>query len=165
MRGCERLNANKIGALGVDIGGVIIERQGDGDTSFFSENFLATPPVKCAFDTIRLLREKMFGDQIFLVSKCGVRIQEKTREWLQRYNFFEATGVPFDNVHFCLTRPEKAPICEKLRVSAFIDDREDVLSHLISVEQRILFRTKATHRHSYVQLATWPDIARFLLSR
>ena len=49
-------NKGKGVRIGIDIGGVIIKKaQGgdEGDTSFFSENFLNTPPEGGAFDVIK----------------------------------------------------------------------------------------------------------------
>ena len=66
-------------ALGVDIGGVIIARATGGtDTAFLGGNYLQTLAVPGAFDVLQQLWEKRFGDWIFLVSKCGQRVQSKT---------------------------------------------------------------------------------------
>src|SRR5215207_3332016 len=65
--------------LGVDIGGVIIERgEGSADTSFFSRHYLSTPMVPDAFDALRVLNAERFPGRVFLVSKCGARIQART---------------------------------------------------------------------------------------
>lgn len=47
--------------------------------------------------------------------------------------------MPLERVHFCERREDKAPIARRLRLSAFIDDRLDVLAHLESVAVRVLF--------------------------
>lgn len=52
----------------------------------------------------------------------------------------EKTGlfefIPSDHLYFCILRSEKAPICEKLGVTHFVDDRTEVLSHMKSVPFR-----------------------------
>jgi hypothetical protein len=117
--------------LGVDIGRVIIAPgdDGDEDTSFLHgslEDALRTPPMEGAFDAIRRLVET-FGDRVWLVSKCGPRIQDRTRHWLEHHGFHEKTGLSRDRVVFCLQRRQKADHCAQLGIEAFIDDRLDVL--------------------------------------
>lgn len=124
---------------------------------------MKTPPVDGAFEQLRRLSAKKFGEHIHLVSKCGVKTEEKTKEWLAAHRFFEETGVPPTHLHFCRTRPEKAPICERLGVTAFIDDREDVLDCLKTVETRILFRTQTSRKADFTSLPSWAAAAEFLL--
>lgn len=125
--------------LGIDIGGVIIDRVADGsDTSFFGGRYLETPAVPDAFAVIAALRPGF--EAVHLVSKCGKNTERKTCEWLAHTRFHEITGVPAENVHFCRERHEKAPICESLGITHFVDDRLEVLSFLTSVERRFLFR-------------------------
>ena len=50
--------------------------------------------------------------------------------WTQSVDFFARTGVPAANVRFCLTREEKAPICEELALTHFIDDRVHIMQIL-----------------------------------
>jgi len=129
--------------LGVDIGGVLIDRVADGtDTSFFSQRFLETPAVEHSIDTLALLRAR-FGGAIHLVSKCEPSVQQKTLLWLAHHGFAERTGIPAERVHFCRTREEKAPICKRLAVTHFVDDRYDVLSYLKTVSRLYLFRPRA----------------------
>lgn len=61
--------------LGVDIGGVIIDRINNGtDTSFFTENYLQTTAVPGVFDALQQLMNRKFGENIYLVSKCGKEV-------------------------------------------------------------------------------------------
>jgi hypothetical protein len=154
--------------MGVDIGGVIIDRVNDGtDTSFFSDNYLETSAVPTVFDAIRLLVEKRFGENMFLVSKCGARTEERTRNWLEHRNFFTFTGMKREHLRFCRERHEKAPICTELGITHFVDDRLEVLSYLTSVRTRYLFRPnpKEVKRFASVlgevkQVNNWQEILR-----
>jgi hypothetical protein len=130
--------------LGVDIGGVIIDRINDGtDTSFFSDNYLNTTAVPGAFDALRQLgASPRFGDKIFLVSKCGKRVQDKTLHWLNYHRFYDLTGIWSHNIHFCRKRREKAGVCERLGITIFIDDRLEVLSKLVTVDKLYLFQPR-----------------------
>lgn len=137
--------------LGIDIGGVIITpARKAGDTSFFSSDYLATPPMAEAFETIAALARTRFGAHVHLVSKCGPGVEAKTRAWLVHHRFHDITGVPEERLHFCRARPDKAPICKRLGVTHFIDDSLEVLGYLTTVPHRFLFQPeeKEMARHS-----------------
>lgn len=156
----------KIEILGVDIGGVIIDRVNDGtDTSFFSGNYLQTTAVPGVFEALHQLVEKRFGDRVFLVSKCGRKVQERTLHWLDCHHFYDLTGVRRDRVHFCRERHEKAGICEKLGITHFVDDRLEVLGNLAMVENLYLFQPRpnevrkfAHHLKRVKQVNSWQEI-------
>ena len=67
--------------IGIDIGGVIIDRINDNtDTSFFGDNYLRTTLVPGALETIRRLlvfENDDFLRTAHLISKCGQRVEEK----------------------------------------------------------------------------------------
>lgn len=126
--------------LGIDIGGVIIDRINDNtDTSFFGDNYLNTTAVPNAFTVINEL-EKRYNNNIVIVSKCGRRTEEKTRAWLDHHQFFEKTGVRNDALYFCRERHHKHGICKELGVTGFVDDRLEVLGYLQTVTTKYLFQ-------------------------
>jgi hypothetical protein len=126
--------------LGVDIGGVIIANQDvNADTSFMSKNYLSTPALADAFIELKKLNEGRFRDRVYLVSKCGPSVQSKTRKWLKHNHFYETTGIPEDKVHFCLERREKAEISLSLGLTAFVDDRLEILGYLKHMRDLFLF--------------------------
>ena len=92
--------------------------------------------------TIGTLARGRFRDAVYVVSKCGEATEARSREWLSHNNFFERTGVPPSNVYFCRERAEKAPICTRLGVTHFVDDRLEVLSYLDDVPHRYLFKPR-----------------------
>lgn len=151
--------------LGLDIGRVLISPDAPGgraDTSFIGGSLadaLATPPYDGMFDAVPALVE-MFGGRVWLVSKAGPRVQEKTRHWLRHHAFFEHTGIPAQNLRFCLERPQKALHCRELGLTHFVDDRADVLEHLDgAVPHRFLFgpQKKAVALPGIVPIAGWPQ--------
>src|SRR5688572_5433456 len=108
--------------LGIDIGKVIIngpahpEQAGSldasrprpaqlapgGDTAFFTGDeatMLATPEVPGAVETIARL-VTLFDGNVWIVSKCGPRVQERTERWLVAHDFFARTGVDPAHVRF-----------------------------------------------------------------
>jgi hypothetical protein len=155
-------------ALGIDIGGVLIRPALDsGDTSFFSSGYLETPMVDGAFDAVARLNREAFPGCVHLVSKAKSGTARKTIEWLAHHRFHETTGVPLERVHFCEQREEKAIIAKRLALTAFIDDRLDVLQHLAAVKTRILFAASPAFVHAQpppdgVQLAVgWAEALAF----
>lgn len=145
--------------LGVDIGRVII--LGDGpDTSFIGgsdEDALRTPPVPGALEQLAELTAQLEG-RVWLVSKCGPRVQQRTRAWLGHHRFFERTGIRRDHLHFCRDRREKAPICAKLGIGLFVDDRVDVLVAMEGVVPgRFLFGASRSPVPGLVPVATWAE--------
>ena len=92
----------------------------------------------------------LFRGQVYLISKCGGRMQVKTRHWLSHQKFHEFTAIPSDHVFFVEERKGKAPICELLGVTHMVDDKLEVHDYLKSVPHRYLFcpnkRDRATHQ-------------------
>jgi hypothetical protein len=117
--------------IGIDIGRVIMApiKGGKADTAFLSgtlERAMKTPPSPGAFEGVRTLTAA-FGGRAWLISKAGPNVQQKTKVWLQHWGFYDATGLPPEQVLFCLQRPQKAEHCRQLKITHFIDDRLDVL--------------------------------------
>lgn len=135
-----REEPQRLPVLGIDVGGVLVDRAAEGsDTSFFGNDPMSTPMVPDAFSGVAALAP-LFDWRVHVVSKAGPKISTLTRTWLARRNFFVRTGVSPANLHFVRKRHEKAPLCRQLGVTHFVDDRLDVLEHLDGVvEHRILF--------------------------
>lgn len=126
--------------LGVDIGGVLVDRVAEGtDTSFFGQDPMSTPAVIGAVESLTELAARVFDYRIHLVSKAGPRVEAVTRAWLQHTGFFSATRLGEHQLHFVRERRDKAAICTRLGVTHFVDDRMSVLNHLASVPHRYLF--------------------------
>ncbi|GIF00030.1 hypothetical protein [Paractinoplanes rishiriensis] len=149
--------------LGVDIGRVIIGGggPGGGDTQFFSGDtarMLATPAVPGAFAALARLVPRF--EQVWLVSKCGERVQRHTRQWLDHHDFAGRTGIPRDNIRFCLRRPDKALHCADLGITHFIDDKLDVHQALRDVvPHRYLFGPQRSRPPAWVQhTETWAAV-------
>jgi hypothetical protein len=159
--------------LGIDIGRVIIgaaNPSGDADTSFLSssdEDALETPPCEGAFESIAELCDA-FGANVWLVSKCGPRIQNLTRRWLERQRFHELTGVPVGHVRFCARRPEKRDHCAAIRATHFVDDRLDVLRHLAGLVPHLYWfghQTTESERPPWAQRARdWHEAEKSILA-
>jgi len=148
--------------LGIDIGRVIIgaaDSSGSADTSFISgsdETALSTPPSTGAFEAIAELTQA-FSGRVWLVSKCGPRIQQLTKRWLVSSSFYARTGVRSDRVRFCRRRPEKREHCLAIGATHFIDDRLDVLEHLVGLVPRLYW---FGHQSGSARAPVWAQPAR-----
>lgn len=155
--------------LGIDIGRVIINgpaHPGGGDTAFFQGDeatMLATPEMDGAADAIARLTA-LFGGRVWLVSKCGARVQGRTLRWLDGHDFYRRTAIAPDHVRFCRTRPEKRDICLDLGLTHFVDDHPEVHAAIRgAVEHQYFFGPQAGDVPGYGRHApTWPEARRLI---
>ncbi len=159
--------------LGIDVGGVLVRSVADNvDTSFFGARPMETPTVEGCIDAVAHLTTGYFAHQVHIVSKAGPKISELTREWLGHTGFFAATQISQGNLHFVRKRIDKAPICKRLGVTHFIDDRPDVLAHLTTVTYRFLFRggrgdefVVVPEDPSLIIVDSWHDVLQWFTGR
>ncbi|MEU5938059.1 hypothetical protein ABZ807_02545 [Micromonospora sp. NPDC047548] len=157
--------------LGVDVGGVIIERSdGDEDTSFFGDNYLRTPPLDWVFEA--LAEVVPLFDEVYVVSKCAEPTERRTRDWLAHHDFHARTGIGPHRLRFCRTRPEKGPIAARLGLTHFVDDRLEVLGYLDTVPHRYLLRPRAdevaayrAHLAGVQRVESWPELVALISAR
>ena len=153
--------------LGVDIGNVISRLDTDTPGNF-------NAPMVEINDAIRViawLSRMRFAHQVHLVSKCGDRMQQRSREFLAQCDFFARTHVLPQNLHFCYKRHEKAPICQRLGVTHFIDDRAEVLGHLVGIVPHLyLFNPQEKEMRHFSQscdkaiiVLSWLELEELLL--
>lgn len=129
-------------ALGVDIGNVIINnRLNDPEINKVDELVYSQfSPSEGVFEALKVLSE-YFDGEVYLISKCTEWAQEQILLWLKSHDLYNKTGVKEGNVHFVRQRHEKDNVCRKLGITHFIDDRLEVLSHMIeSTPNLILFQ-------------------------
>lgn len=131
--------------LGVDIGRVLIDgasHPDGGDTAFFRGDeacMVATPEMAGAFDAIARLAD-LFDGRVWLVSKCGPRVQARTERWLRAHRFFERTSIDPTHLRFCRARSDKRIHCVELGLTHFVDDRPDVHEAIRDVvDHQVLF--------------------------
>lgn len=123
--------------IGIDIGNVIIGGGGD-DTQFFGDDFLGTPEVDGAVASIRRLAEA--GNEIFLISKCGPKVQAKTMQYFRFYEVLQRAGIK-EFPYFVESRKDKWPVARALKLDLFIDDREDIIVSMHRLQYAILFKS------------------------
>ncbi len=155
--------------LGVDVGGVITDRiKNDGtDTSFMSDNYLKTTAVLDAFESLKKLNSKdaYFHRLVRIVSKALPKTEQKTRDWFNHHGFYDITGISPEHVYFCRERKDKAIICERLKITHFVDDNIEVMDHLRNVPNKYLFcfqgdesELKKYSDLSFVHVGSWKEV-------
>jgi hypothetical protein len=137
------------------------------------EDHLATPGEPHCFESIKKLVETLGSENVFIVSKCGKGFRDKTLSWLENKGFYKFTGnchhylcncegFKSQNLFFCEERAQKRPICEDLKITHFIDDRIDVLKHLINLPlMRVCFVYKPVELEKQGNLTYfWPSVSK-----
>jgi hypothetical protein len=151
--------------LGVDIGRVVIDgpsHPAGGDTAFFGRSLevaLATPPMADLFVVLPRLVER-FDGRVWLISKCGDRIRDRSLAWLEHHRFWERTGIDPTHARFCRERPQKADHCRELGITHMVDDKLDVHAALRGlVEHRYLFGPQRRPAPAWVDACPdWPAV-------
>jgi hypothetical protein len=148
--------------LGIDIGRVIINgpaHPDGGDTAFFEGDeatMLATPEMDGAVPAIARL-VTLFAGQVWLISKCGPRVQARTLRWLQGHDFCRRTGLPPEHIRFCRARPDKRLHCQQLALTHFVDDHPEVHAAIRgTVDHQYFFGPQAHPVPDYgIHVPTW----------
>jgi len=153
------MKKNSSEALGIDL----------GDTIFTTQNGIKFP-FRGAYGIIKKLVEQRFKERSYIVSRVNPEQKVRALTILKEESFHELTGLPAKNVEFCELRHEKAPICERLGITHFIDDRPEVMSHMQTVPHRFLFRPIAEDVELFkdklegvIIVQSWAEIERLLL--
>lgn len=119
-------------ALGVDIGGVIINHRlsDPNDKTLHEERYSTIPACEGVFDALNKLND-YFKGEVYLISKCSEWAEKKILEWLKDNDFYSKTGINPEHIAFVRERHEKDAVCQRLGITHFIDDRLEVLSHMV----------------------------------
>ena len=67
---------------------------------------------------------------VWIVSKDGERMQERTLGWMASVNFHSRTGIDLGHVRFCREREQKREICCELGITHCVDDLVHVMQIL-----------------------------------
>ena len=156
--------------LGVDLGNVIIDHVGFGTTPEFfrTGDYNIISPVPGVFNALRQLHERCFGSNMFVAYNATNIADQKIVSWLESRDFFNKTGIPKHKVRRTRNGRNKWSICKFYRATHFVDDRLEVLSHLVGkVESLYLFRPQAQEVEQYrdflpyvIRVETWQEILR-----
>lgn len=159
--------------LGVDLGNVIIDHLGFGTTSVFfqSGDYNIIPPVPGVFDALFRLNQDRFRNGIFVVYNASDIADQKIVSWLKAHDFSNRTGISPNHVRRTQNGRDKSSVCELYQATHFVDDRLEVLSHLVGkVRDLYLFRPQQKEIDQYQdflpyvqKISSWDEITRLLL--
>ena len=154
--------------LGVDIGGVVIQRREVGERG----GNVRDRAMPGAFEVLAALASHFAA--IYLVSKAGPVGEARTRAWLQAVGFARLTGIDASRWRFVRERAHKAAVAAELGLTHFVDDRLEVLGALDPAIRRFLFRSSERGyerdaplelvRRQVVVVRSWPELRDKLLS-
>lgn len=157
--------------LGVDVGGVIIDRDISLRQSWLfchSSHYLKIPAVPHALRALAQINQ-IFNGRVVVISKCNNKTKDRTIEWLNNHNFTASTGIA--TMVFVPTLNGKAKACLKYGITHFIDNRIAFLQLLhIASKNRLLLSTRGRSwgklrrpNGSAIKIFTnWPDIVAHL---
>src|SRR5690606_31215811 len=105
------------------------------------------------------------SENVFIVSKVGKGWEADTKNWIDTH-ILRKTDFREQHVFFCAQRSEKAPICQDLELTYFVDNRMDVLLHLPFIPHLYLFQPSPSEVESITAnrpkveytADTWPDL-------
>jgi len=95
--------------------------------------------VPNAFFGLKRLTEIRGADQVWIVSRAEGIERVVNRRLFIAHRFEEITGLSIDHIHFVDKREEKAHVCKRLGIQGHIDDRGEVLSHLVGVVPNLIW--------------------------
>lgn len=87
------------------------------------------------FNVIKMLIQKYDSDNLFIVSKAGQEMQQKIKQWLDKYKFYDITGFDINNIYFVKEYTDKKEIIKKLKINVFIDDHHKVIQSIVDLDQ------------------------------
>lgn len=161
-------------SLGVDLGNVIIDHVGFGTTPEFfrSGDYNVIPPVQGVLEALRCLNRERFYGNVFVVYNASDVADQKIVSWLKSHDFFEQTGISPERVRRTQNGRNKSSLCELYQATHFIDDRLEVLSHLVGkVRSLYLLRPQQKEVEQYQdfivhvkQVQSWDDIVQSLIT-
>lgn len=125
-------------------------------------------PMPDSFRVIKDLVEKV--QSVYIVSRVSDEQSMRAYKWFQKFEFFEKTGLTPNKVFFCYERWDKGPICNRLNVTHFIDDRPEVMRYItIPLSRKLLMnpveKDVIEQGQQYCNIVkSWLDVEQFFLT-
>ncbi|HLG28174.1 MAG TPA: hypothetical protein VI423_10350 [Paenisporosarcina sp.] len=130
------MKLHEIKSWGVDVGNVLIRnasnRAIEQKQLTFKEVVNKLFLVPDALLGLRMLVQKVGPENVWIVSKATREQSAVTRLALERFRFYQTTGLRKDQVLFCPERKDKRPIIKALELEGHVDDRGEVIESIQS---------------------------------
>lgn len=95
--------------------------------------------VSGALEGLKTLIERRGAEHVWIVS-CAKELERfVNRRLIAVHKIREVTGLREDHIFFVDKREGKAGICRNLGIEAHIDDRGEVLSHLVNIVPNLIW--------------------------
>ncbi|WP_157623108.1 hypothetical protein [Terrabacter sp. Root181] len=122
------------------MGRVIALDDTDSGISMLTESWRSTSYSPSCLEALYRLNSGMpFENEVFIVSKCGPKVEARTRSWFHNTQFWTRTRIGPDHLFVVRERGDKAAVAERLSLTHFVDDRVGVLLAMSSVPYRYVF--------------------------
>ena len=125
-------------AIAFDLNGMVVENITIRSFVLPGDRFFKIRFLPGAVDTLAALKRAY--PKLYIVTRCVPWLRPISRLHLRCRRFYKRTGIQYRDVIYCSGRGSKAPICERLGITRFFDDRLEVLASLTSVPHRYLFQ-------------------------
>lgn len=128
--------------LGIDLGNVIIDHLGFGTTTEYvlHGDYNSIPPVQGVMEALSVLNHS-FNGNVFVVYNATDVVDHKILAWMEFHDVFGKTGIARNKIHRTEHGRDKSSVCLRYKATHFIDDRLEVLGHLIGIVPHLfLFR-------------------------
>lgn len=162
--------------LGLDFGNTIVDVSGCVQLAgkrfrdFNFEELRNAHPYPDAYDSVRKLSENWFSE-VHIVSKCDQESEGNITLWLHIHHFLDGGLIPTNGIHFCREREDKAPICKRLGITHFVDDRVQVLKPMETVPYRYRLGNRNDEPEGFqeipkgiVHVQNWTELKEEILS-
>eukprot|EP00698_Gefionella_okellyi_P003962 TRINITY_DN13673_c0_g1_i1.p1 TRINITY_DN13673_c0_g1~~TRINITY_DN13673_c0_g1_i1.p1 ORF type:complete len:311 (+),score=39.54 TRINITY_DN13673_c0_g1_i1:112-1044(+) len=149
--------------IGVDIGGVIIEKgpPSDDHDNFHEDVVIGSNTTYVPGAAAALQQLISIGHEVHLISFADRAREAEMRPALAR-GFLNDAGIDQGHLHFTRSCEDKLPVCEAYQVDVMIDDTFNVLSALAGqVPHCIWFRGKFDNP-PLRSCPTWPAVLQYI---
>jgi hypothetical protein len=139
-------------SLGLDFGNVIINHVEFGTTDEYVDNgdYTKIPPVPGMIEAIATLGQGRFKGNMFVLYNASNVADSKILAWLEFHDFYARTGILPEHVRRSNRGRDKLEMCRNFKAEYFVDDRLEVLGHLVyKVTNLYLFRPQAEEMSKY----------------
>jgi len=99
--------------------------------ALYAEMTVTAPPVSGALEHLRTL-----GVETYIISRRRAGSIRYAQEWMAKHRVYDI--IPAERIFFCETKEDKRLICERLGISAYIDDQISILNLLPDTIKRVL---------------------------
>ncbi len=128
--------------------------------ALYAEMTVTAPPVAGALEHLRAL-----GTETYIISRRRAGSIRYAQEWMAQHRVYDI--VPAERIFFCETKEDKRLICERLGITAYIDDQISILNILPEPIKRVLLDTDGVAERleqigPLLVAKTWEEAAKIL---